>query len=242
MTERGARADAVTVILSAGQGTRMGAGQNKVYLPLGGKPLLVRTVEAFAATEAVASILLVAHPNEVEYCRREVVQRYGLVRVRDVIAGGQTRHQSEERALAALRSDIEAERIDVVAIHDGARPFVTPEEIERVVAAARDAGGALLATPVPADEVVARVAEDGAVVQVYPSAELWRAQTPQAFLASRLLAAYDAAREAGYEGTDTAASYERLGYATRVVAGSEANVKITTPEDLLRAEAYLRGG
>jgi 2-C-methyl-D-erythritol 4-phosphate cytidylyltransferase len=240
MTEQETAAEAVAVILSAGQGTRMRAGRNKVYLLLGGKPLLVRTVEAFAVTGAVGSILLVAHPDEVEYCRREIVERYGLVRVRDVIAGGQTRHQSEERALAALRPEIEAGRIDVVAIHDGARPFITPEAIERVVAAAREVGGALLATPVPADEVMAHLGEDRTVAQVYPSSELWRAQTPQAFLASRLLAAYDAAHADGYEGTDTAASYERLGYATRVVAGSEANVKITTPEDLLRAEAYVR--
>jgi 2-C-methyl-D-erythritol 4-phosphate cytidylyltransferase len=219
----------------------MGAGQNKVFLPLGGKPLLVHTIEAFvAASRVISGILLVAHPREVEYCQREIVERYGLARVRRVIAGGQTRHQSEERALAALRAEIEAGAIDVVLIHDGARPFVTIEEIERVSAGAREMGGALLAAPVPATDVVARVDADGMVAQVYPPGELWRAQTPQGFLGQRLLTAYDEARGAGFEGTDTAAVYERLGYAVRVVPGSAANMKVTTPEDLLRAEALLR--
>jgi 2-C-methyl-D-erythritol 4-phosphate cytidylyltransferase len=220
----------------------MGAGRNKVFLPLGGKPLLVRTIGAFVAVEEVRSILLVAHPQEIAYCEREIVERYGLARVRGVIGGGATRHQSEERALAALRPEIETGTVAVVLIHDGARPLVTPGEIGRVIAAAREAGGALVATPMDEGEVVARMSDDGTVEQIYPAEVLWRAQTPQAFLAARLLAAYDAARKAGFEGTDTAASYERLGYAVQVVAGSEANLKVTTPEDLARAEALLRGG
>jgi 2-C-methyl-D-erythritol 4-phosphate cytidylyltransferase len=219
----------------------MGAGRNKVFLPLRDKPLVVHTIEAIAAAAAVGSILLVAHPQEVAYCEGEIVDRYGLARVRGVIAGGATRHQSEERALAALRPEVEMGTVDVVLIHDGARPLVTPEEIGRVIVAARETGGALLATPVEAGEVIAEVSHDGTVEQIYPAGELWRAQTPQAFLAARLLDAYDAAREAGFEGTDTAASYERLGYAVRVVAGSETNLKVTTPEDLARAEALLRG-
>jgi 2-C-methyl-D-erythritol 4-phosphate cytidylyltransferase len=232
----------VAVILCAGQGTRMGAGRNKVFLPLRGKPLLVHTIEAFVAAEKVGSILLVAHPQEVAYCEDEIVERYGLARVRGVIAGGATRHQSEERALAMLQQEIETGTVEVVLIHDGARPLVTPEQIGQVIAAARATGGALLATPVTASEVVAHLCDDGMVGQIYPVGELWRAQTPQAFLAARLLNAYDAARETGFEGTDTAASYERLGYAVQVVAGSEANLKVTTPEDLARAEALLRDG
>ncbi len=230
----------VGVVLCAGQGTRLGAGQNKMYVPLGTKPLVVHTIEALAAAESMDSIVAVAHPSEVEYFRQEIVGRFGLRRVRDVIAGGSTRHQSEALALASLRKEIEAGAIDVLAIHDGARPFVTADEVDRVVAAAAEYGGALLAAPVPAEDVIARVGEDGAVLELYPSTDVWRAQTPQAFLAARLLAAYDAAQTAGYEGTDTAASYERLGYTTHVVIGSEANVKITTPEDVLRAEAFLR--
>lgn len=230
---------AVVVILCAGQGSRMRADRNKVLLPLGGRPALVWTVESFARTLAVDDILLVAHPDEVEHVREAVVAKYGLPRVLDVIPGGTTRHQSEERALEALRPRIESGAVGVVLIHDGARPLVTPEEIERVVVAARTHGGAMLGTPVGAQETLARLAPGGVVTALLPTDDLWRAQTPQAFAARELLAAYDAAREAGFEGTDTAASYERMGHAVAMVPGSPDNLKVTMPEDLLRAEVLL---
>ncbi len=229
---------AVAVILCAGQGSRMRSDRNKVFLPLAGRPLLVCTVEAFVRTPAVDDILLVAHPTEVEHVR-ETLGAYGLPRVLDVIAGGATRHQSEERALAALRPRIESGDVGFVLIHDGARPLVTPEEIERVVVATRAHSGAMLGTPVGAQETLARLAPGGAVTALLPTGDLWRAQTPQAFAARELLAAYDAARKAGFEGTDTAATYERMGHAVAMVVGSPDNLKVTTPDDLLRAEVLL---
>lgn len=229
---------AVAVILCAGQGSRMRADRNKVFLPLAGRPLLVWTVEAFARAPAVDEIVLVAHSAEVEHVR-EVVAGYALPHVLDVIAGGATRHQSEARALEALRVRIASGAVGVVLIHDGARPLVTPEEIAAVAGAARTHGGAMLGTPAEAGETLARLAPNGAVDALLPAGDLWRAQTPQAFAARELLAAYDAAREAGFEGTDTAASYERMGHAVAMVPGSPANLKVTTPDDLLRAEALL---
>jgi 2-C-methyl-D-erythritol 4-phosphate cytidylyltransferase len=230
----------VAVVLCAGQGTRMGAPQNKVYLPVAGKPLLLYALAAFARAAEVDEVLLVANPAEVAYCEEEIVQQYTPAKVIGVIAGGATRHRSEERALEALRARIVAGTIDVVLIHDGARPFVTPEEIDAVAQAARAEGGALLGTPVGADEVVAQIGEDGSVEAILPSVELWRAQTPQAFAAQPLLAAYDQARADGFEGTDTAGVYERLGRPVRMVEGSPDNFKVTTPEDLLRAESWVR--
>lgn len=232
---------AVAVILCAGQGSRMRADRNKVFLPLGGRPLLVTTIAAFARTPAIDEMLLVAHPAEVEHVRAAVVAAYGLPRVLGVIAGGATRHQSEERALDALRPRILSDEVGVVLIHDGARPLVTSDEIAALVAAARADGGAMLGTPVAPDEALARLAPDGTVAELLPAGDLWRAQTPQAFAARELLAAYDAARAAGFEGTDTAASYARLGHAVAMVPGAPANLKVTTPEDLLRAEALLSG-
>lgn len=229
----------MAVVLGAGQGTRMGAERNKVLLPLRGKPILAHALAAFERTAAVDEIVLVAHPQEVTLCAEEVVRRFGLAKVRAVIAGGATRHQSEERALAALRSRIVAGEIGVVLIHDGARPLVTPEEITDVIEAARRTGAALLVGDVGADETLLEVGADGLVQALLPSAEVVRAQTPQAFEARLLLAAYDAALAAGFEGTDTAASVERLGRAVAVVRGGAANLKITTPEDLPRAEALL---
>lgn len=121
-------------------------------------------------------------------------------------------------------------------IHDGARPFVSPEEIDALARLAHEAGGALLASAVAPDEVFARVDETGCAAAILPSRELWRAQTPQAFAARGLLAAYDAAHRDGFEGTDTASTYERAGQIVRVLAGSPDNVKVTTPDDLVRAE------
>ncbi|WIG57761.1 MAG: 2-C-methyl-D-erythritol 4-phosphate cytidylyltransferase [Ktedonobacterales bacterium] len=226
----------IAAILCAGQGTRMGAGRNKVFLPLAGKPLLVHTIAAFTQARVVDDIVLVAHPLEMDYIRDEIVERYKFPRVTAIIAGGETRHQSEDNVLTHLRERINAGELDVILIHDGARPLIAPAAIDAVVEAARTHGSALLASPVGARESLARVAEDGMIQQVIEPADLWRAQTPQAFDARMLLAVYDQARHAGFEGTDTAASFERAGHAVAVVAGSAANIKVTTPADLLAAE------
>src|SRR5579863_3220490 len=119
----------VAVVLCAGQGTRMGAPQNKVFLPLSGHPLLIHTLRAFEAAASVDEVLLVAHPSETEYVEREILSSYPHSKVAGVIAGGATRHQSEQNALDALRERITTGAIDVVLMHDGARPFVTPGEI-----------------------------------------------------------------------------------------------------------------
>lgn len=226
----------VAVVLGAGQGARMGAGRNKVLLTLRGAPILVHALAAFEQTPQVTETLLVAHPDEVEMCRG-LVADFGLAKVAAVIPGGATRHQSEDRALAWLRPRIEAGEIALVLIHDGARPLITPGEIAALIAATEAAGGALLAA-VP-DEALLQLDGDGKVIRAWPSDELALAQTPQAFDARRLLAAYDAARDGGFEGSDTAASFERAGGLVRVVFGASANLKITTPDDLLRAEALL---
>jgi 2-C-methyl-D-erythritol 4-phosphate cytidylyltransferase len=228
----------VGVVLGAGQGTRMGAGQNKVLLTLRGKPIVVHALLAFEQTPAIDETVLVAHPDEVEMCRALVAENR-LAKVTTIIAGGASRHQSEERALAQLRSRIEAGEIALVLIHDGARPLITPDDIAALITATALTGGALLATAVAPDETLFQIDGEGQVTQHWPPEELALAQTPQAFDARRLLAAYDSARVAGFEGSDTAASFERAGGQARIVFGQPTNLKITTPDDLLRAEALL---
>lgn len=230
----------VAVVLSAGQGSRMGAMQNKVFLPLAGKPLLAYTIDAFRRAGEVDEVVLVAHPREVESCTHEIVEQYGFACVTAVVAGGASRHQSEEHALEALRGRIEAGAIDVVLIHDGARPFVEPKDIDALVREARSNGGALLGTRLGEHEVVVSRDVDGMIAAIQPTGGLWRAQTPQAFDARALLEAYDHARTEGFEGTDTASSYERLGRAVHMVEGQPTNFKVTTPDDMVRAEALLR--
>lgn len=217
----------------------MRAAQNKVFLPLGDRPVIAHTLAAFERTDAVDEVLLVAHPDEVSYFREQLLARYPFGKVGIVIPGGASRHQSEQRALDALRERIVAGAVSTVLVHDGARPFVTAEEIARLVAAAREHGAALLAAPLtPCGAFFAR-RDDGTLLPLEAPEELMRAQTPQAFDARELLAAYDRANADGFEGTDTAASLERLGHPVAAVPGSAANLKITTPSDLLRAEAIL---
>src|SRR5690242_9116296 len=159
----------------------MGAMQNKVFLPLAGKPLLAYTIEAFRRAREVDEVVMVAHPREVEACRREIVERYAFACVTAVVAGGASRHQSEDRALETLRKRIEVGAIDVVLIHDGARPFVEPGDIDALVREARLSGGALLGTRVEEHEVIASRDAEGMIVAVQTGDDLWRAQTPQAF-------------------------------------------------------------
>ncbi len=241
-SERGQMARVAAVILCAGQGTRMGAGENKVFLPLAGKPALLWSVAAFERAAAVDDILLVAHPDEVERVRALVAGAESR-KVIGVVAGGVTRAGSERLALAALRARIESGEIGLVMMHDAARPLVTPEEIERLARAARTLGGwggALLVAPVGPDSEIGQVEPDGALARLFAYGELARAQTPQAFDARLLLAAYDRAEADGFDGTDTASTVERLGAPVRSVSGSEDNLKLTTPDDLLRAEVIAR--
>lgn len=229
----------VAVILCAGQGTRMGASENKIFLPLAGRPALLWSVEAFAQAPVVDAILLVAYRDERARVRTLVAD---ALKVMDVIAGGATRAQSETRALAALRPRIESGEVGLVMIHDGARPLATTAEIERLARAARALGapgGALLAAPLAPGEEIGEVGPDGLVTRLFPTDSLARAQTPQAFDARLLLTAYDRAAADGFDGTDTAATVERLGAPVAVVTGADENLKLTTPDDLHRAEAII---
>jgi 2-C-methyl-D-erythritol 4-phosphate cytidylyltransferase len=237
---RRASSATVAVILCAGQGTRMRAGRNKVLLPLLDKPLIAHTLTAFERAASVNEILLVAHADEVGYFAREILPADGASKISGVIAGSATRHQSEQRALEELRERITAGEVALVMIHDGARPLVTPQEIDQLADVARNGAGAILVTPIGASETLLETLPDGTVTLVEAPEELARAQTPQAFDARLLLAAYDQARVDGFEGTDTASSLERLGNAIHAVYGSDENIKVTTPDDLLRAEAILR--
>lgn len=241
--ERPASGKTLAIVLCAGQGSRMGAAQNKIFLPLAGAPVATHAIGAFQRSPLVDEILVLAHPDEITRIREEIVERYVLSKVSGVLAGGASRHQSEERALDAVRERILSGEIALVMIHDGARPLISGEDIARLVAAIRalpSPGGALLVTPVAASEHIARIDSAGVVDEVFAAGELARAQTPQGFEARTLLAAYDQARQASYEGTDTASVVEATGARVVIAPGNETNIKITTPDDLLRAEATLR--
>ena len=219
------------VVLAAGAGTRVGGDVNKVLLPLGEGTVLSRSVVVALALPDVVRVVVVARAGEEDAVAAAVVPHLALNCDLEpvLVTGGATRHDSEWAALGLLAADIRAGTIDVVAIHDGARPLADADLFTRVLAAAREHGGAIPVVPVTALLDADGAVRDAAVVQ-----------TPQAFLAAPLLASYARAASDGFIGTDTASCLEK--YAdVRVVAvpSTPRNLKVTFPEDVGLARALL---
>lgn len=220
------------IVAAAGEGKRMGSLGNKQLLLLAGKPVLAHTLEVLESSELVDEVVLLAPETLVESYRTRVVDAFGFRKVRDIIPGGRERQDSVWKGLEAI--DPEG---DLVLIHDGARPFVTGDLIRRVVDAARSFGAAGAAVPVK--DTVKRVGPDMVILETPPRDCLWLMQTPQVFSCRLLARAYREALEAGFRGTDDSMLVERLGVPVHVVPGSYENIKITTPGDLVVAEAIL---
>lgn len=212
------------VLLAAGSGTRVGADTNKVLLPLGDSTVLGTTVTTALAVEGVRRIVLVVRDGDQEAVADAVVPLLGD-RELSVVVGGDTRHASEWNALRALRSEIESGEVEVIVMHDAARPLATPELYAATIAAARRHGGAIPVAPLT-HLVNGRLRPAGA--------ELVGVQTPQAFRAAELLAAYAAAVTDAADFTDTAGCLERYATHVRVAAvpSSALNLKVTYREDL----------
>lgn len=214
-----------------GGGTAPDAPVPKAFVRVGGRTLLARACEALAACEAVDRVVPVVPPGTEELARRSLAGVEPAAKLGAPVPGGAARQDSVRAGLEAL-----PEGVELVAVHDAARPLVRPADVARVVAAARATGAALLA--VPAADTLHRV-EDDRVVETPARRGLWAAQTPQVFRIDWLREALAKARADGIEGTDDAALVARLGVAVRVVEGDPANRKITTAADLAFAEAWL---
>jgi 2-C-methyl-D-erythritol 4-phosphate cytidylyltransferase len=229
------------VVLCGGSGSRVGADVNKVYLPLAGRRVVSWSLQWAAQVGEVGTFVLVVRPEDAELAD-EVLRREARGLDVRMVVGGATRHESEDAALVHLAPAVEAGEIDVIALHDGARPLSGPAMFHSVLTTARAVGGAVPA--VPAVGVLA-VGSDGQPLRRdipgTPSRHrLVRVQTPQAFRAKHLLSAYAAAHAAGYQGTDTASgvqAYSNL--MVQTVAGSRQNLKVTYPHDLRVAEQLL---
>jgi 2-C-methyl-D-erythritol 4-phosphate cytidylyltransferase len=227
--------EVVAVVLAAGAGRRMGGEVNKVLLPLRGRSILARSLAAFDAHPAVSRLALVGAAPDIPRLRVEI-EAAGLSKTMMVAEGGSTRCASERNGLEALSGLIEAGEIDIVLVHDAARPLVSADEITSVIAGARRSGGAVLATPMDDPDLVWC---DHAEKLAAPPSGLWAAQTPQAFAACPLLDAHRSAAAAGFDGTDTASIIEWQGLPVEIVEGDRANIKITTPEDMVLGECLL---
>jgi 2-C-methyl-D-erythritol 4-phosphate cytidylyltransferase len=226
---------AAAVVLAGGSGPRIGAAGNKAYLPVAGRPLVSWALRAFAAVPEVRRLVLVIRAADRAAAERTVAAEVGVPV--EVILGGVARHDSEHQALAHLAPAIRAGELDVVAIHDGARPVIDPVLIGNVLAAADRHGGAIPGLALP-DLAVA--GPGGEPAPVPAGRRLVRVQTPQAFRAGPLLAAYQAAARDGFAGTDTAACVEcYTGVPVHCLPGDPRNIKVTYPADLLVAERLL---
>jgi 2-C-methyl-D-erythritol 4-phosphate cytidylyltransferase len=223
------------IIAAAGLGRRMQQDTPKTYLQLAGKPILIHTLEIFEKVPEVQEVLVVVHPEDLEFCQEEIIDPYPLKKVLRLVPGGKERQDSVYHALKVLKK--EAADLDVILVHDGVRPLVDPDQVRKVVAAARRHGGAILG--IPCQDTLKRVNSKGVVVDTVDRQELWQVQTPQAFQAALLWRAYQEAMERGFYATDEAALVEALGETVVVVPSTCLNLKITTPDDLKIAEAIL---
>lgn len=226
---------AVGVVLAAGLGTRVGADGNKAYLPLCGRSMLVWSLQTLSQHPDVARTVLVFRRGEFALARDSVQRELPAVQV-EMVEGGETRHASETNVLGYLATDIESGAVDVVAIHDAARPLARPEMFGSAIAIARECGGALPALPVAG---LARVGVAG-LESIADQGALVRVQTPQAFRARELLQAYRSAARDGFEGTDTSSCIERYtDVQVRVFPGDAANLKVTYARDVAVAQRLL---
>ena len=222
----------VAIIAAAGQGSRMGGKRAKQFLELAGRPIIIHTIQAFEACEAIQEIIVVLPPADVRGFSA-IARPYNLGKVRAVVPGGVTRASSVLHGLQAL----ERQEKDIVAVHDGSRPLVTTAEISRTVQAAEVSGAAILAAPI-VDTV--KEVRDGVVTATVPRNDLRRALTPQCFRYEILRQAYEQVDELDATLTDESSLVERLGMAVTVIEGSSRNIKVTRPEDLVIAEALLK--
>jgi 2-C-methyl-D-erythritol 4-phosphate cytidylyltransferase / 2-C-methyl-D-erythritol 2,4-cyclodiphosphate synthase len=223
----------LAIIPAGGSGKRLEADMAKQYLLLAGIPVLVHALQVFQQSAVIDEIILVVPGKDINYVRNEIIKKYCLTKITQVVAGGMERQDSVQNALAAVDGNC-----DIVMIHDGVRPFVTEEMIGDVVAAIKDHQAVSLG--VKAKDTIKEAEDNDLVLKTIPRQNLWLTQTPQAFRLDILKRAYDVAGRDNYYGTDDASLVERLGIKVKMVRGSYNNIKITTAEDLIMAEALLK--
>lgn len=221
---------AAAIVVAGGSGRRMGGAVRKQYLEVGGAPVLLRALTPFIEHPRIGRVVVVLPPEDVE----APPEWLGGLPV-TIVPGGAERGDSVWNGLLATPEDA-----PTVLVHDGARPFVTAEIIERVLDGCTDGGGAIAAVQVT--DTVKEVDPGGIILGTPDRSRLWSAQTPQGFPRAALVRAYERAREEGVAATDDAALFERYCGPVRVVAGSERNLKVTRPADLAVAEALALAG
>lgn len=220
------------IVLAAGQGRRMNSKVQKQFMLLQGKPVLYYSLRCFQESN-INRIILVTGESEVEYCRTEIVEKYGFDKVTDIVAGGAERYDSVEYGLNCIQEGI-------VLIHDGARPFVTEDMVRRSIEAAKINGACTVGMPVK--DTIKVLDENGYGMETPDRSALWQIQTPQTFQASLIKEAYSRMRQSkiGNITDDTMLVEQYCETRVKVIEGDYHNIKITTPEDMILAEVFLK--
>ena len=220
------------IICAAGMSTRMNTEISKQLIPLWGKPIIVYTLLAFEEATLVDEVVLVVNKGVMGYYKGNIIERYGIKKVKRIVAGGVTRQESVYNGLQKV-----SDQTKIVAIHDGARPLVTPELIDRSIQSLGDKSG--LVVSIPVQDTIKIVGMDQVIKETPDRRRIWAAQTPQVFPLEVIRKAHEIARADGFVGTDDGSLVERLGLEVSVMLGSKENIKITTPLDLTMAEVIM---
>jgi 2-C-methyl-D-erythritol 4-phosphate cytidylyltransferase len=213
------------IVAAAGSGKRMNKGINKQYLTLRSRPILSYCLEVFEHSPLVNNVLVVVKESEIGFCQKEIVERYGYKKVRKVIAGGAERQDSVWAGLNSLEQST-----GLIAVHDGARPFITDQLLTKLVSTAAQWDSAIPGVPVK--DTVKLVDNEGFVSKTLDRSRIFFVQTPQVFRLEYLIKAYQKAVEEQFAATDDASIYEKYVGKVKIVPGDYRNIKITTPEDL----------
>ncbi|MHC4375947.1 MAG: 2-C-methyl-D-erythritol 4-phosphate cytidylyltransferase [Planctomycetota bacterium] len=222
---------AIGVVVAGGKSERMGGEVRKPYLELGGRTVLEHALLALAAAPSIESLVLVVHPDELEARRAWIAECPGLSAVGQVVAGGATRTDSVRAGVSACQG------VDVVAVHDAARPFVRAADVQRAIERAAETGAALLACPVA--DTIQRSTDGATIANTLDRSELWAAQTPQCFRLAPFAELLERAASEGFTPTDDASLWRHYGGQVALVESGPLNFKLTRPADLELARALI---
>lgn len=222
------------IVLAAGQGKRMHSKVQKQFLEIGQKPIVYYSLHCFQESPRIQEIILVTSKEMIPYCEKEIVEKYGFGKVTRIVEGGKERYDSVYAGLKACKDT------DFVFIHDGARPFITVEMVERGYQAVVKTGACVLG--MPSKDTVKLADEEGYIKETPDRKIVWNVQTPQIFSYKLICTAYESMQQKDMSNvTDDAMVVEQeTGTRILLVEGSYQNIKITTPEDLAVAEAFLQ--
>ena len=223
----------IALIPAAGVGKRMGHSISKPFLHIGGKAILAQTLLRFEDSDSINEIYVIISKMEERRCKEEIIEKYNLKKVTKIVIGGNERQDSVKNGIDAIEQGC-----DVVMIHDGNRPFISSELIDESILKTVKYGATVVSIPVK--DTVKAVSLDGEIVDTLDRKKLWLAQTPQTFQYDIIKKAYENAFLNNLFGYDDSSLAEVLGIKVMTIMGSYKNIKITTPEDLIVAEAFLK--